>query len=398
VSAAADAHFCAARWRFLRAIRGRCGIPADFALLSWFNAAPVRRLLFLIPILAAVAVGGLGAGARAQEPDGPGAEATSESAEPDNKHVQLVRYAVAAHGEIRLPKVGHESLLMGIRGQFRRISEDRAEEDFRAGGAVWDRGGAAYTVRNTGDFPAEFVDVELKDSYANGQLYAPSSERDAVALDAQHFRVILENEHVRLARLLLAPRQGTMDGQFRMRLEIPLQAMRVEISDVDGPTKEIAADAGSATWHESGRIRSIVNLDEQDLDMLILELKHPFCYPALNEGWDFPPGTDPATEHYVRNVREAVGKSWRKHMPREVREGQKGLLTLRFKVQNDGTLLEDDTTVVQEFANEMLLEKSLSALRQAAPFPAFPSSFRKADATFRFIFSYSLPPNSPGCP
>ena len=349
-------------------------------------------------MLAAVAVGALGACARALEPDGPKVEGTSDSVEPDNKHVQLVRYAVAAHGEIRLPNAAHESLLMGIRGQFRRISEDRTEENFRAGGAVWDRGGAAYTVRNTGDFPGEFVDVELKDSYASGQQYAPGSERDAVALDAQHFRVILENEHVRLVRLLLAPRQGTMDGQFRMRLEIPLQAMRVEISDADGPTQEIVAEAGSAAWHESGRLRSIVNLDEQDLDMLILELKHPFCYPALNEGLDFPPGTDPATEHYVRNVREAVGKSWRKHMPREVREGQKGLVTLRFKVQNDGTLLEDDTTVVQEFANETLLEKSLSALREAAPFPAFPPSFSKPDATFRFTFSYSLPPNSAGCP
>jgi outer membrane biosynthesis protein TonB len=100
----------------------------------------------------------------------------------------------------------------------------------------------------------------------------------------------------------------------------------------------------------------------------------------------------------VRNVHEAVGKSWRKHMPREVREGQKGLVTLRFKVQNDGTLLEDDTTVVQEFANETLLEKSLSALREAAPFPAFPPSLSKPDATFRFTFSYSLPPNSAGCP
>ena len=119
----------------------------------------------------------------------------------------------------------------------------------------------------------------------------------------------------------------------------------------------------------------MVNLDEQDLELLILELKHPFCYGSGEQGFHSPPGTDPSTEAYVRHVYEMVSKSWRKHMPREVREGERGLVRIKFNILSDGTMPEDDILVEREFASETLLEKALSSLRQSGPFPPFPAGF-----------------------
>jgi hypothetical protein len=263
---------------------------------------------------------------------------------------------------------------------------------------LWGRGGVAYSVRNTDAIAAEFLRVELKDSYASGQEFAPESERDPVASDPRSFRVLLENEHVRLSRLRLLARQGTTDGQFRMRLEIPLQSLRAEFLEVDGKNTPVAEPAGSATWRESGKILSIVNRDEQNLDLLILELKHPFCYSSGGNASQVPPGSDPAMEAYVRKVYSLVRKSWFKHMPRDVKEGQKGLVVLRFKIQSDGTLREGDIGVEREFASEILLEKALSALRQSAPFPAFPAGSTKPEIILTYTFEFSLTPHPEGCP
>ena len=318
--------------------------------------------------------------------------------DPDNKHVQVERFQVAAHEVMALPAVEHESVLICWRGNLKRIAEDNAEEYCDAGGALWDRGGAAYSLRNTDAFPGEFLRVELKDSYASGQEFAPESERDPVASDSRIFHILLENEHVRLSRLKLLARQGTNDGQFRMRLEIPLQPQRAEILDVDGKNTDVVEPAGSATWRESGKILSIVNRDEQNLDLLILELKHPFCYSSGDNSAQVPPGTDPATEAYVRKVYALVRKSWFKHMPHDAKEGQKGLVVLRFKIESDGTLREDDIRAEREFASEILLEKSLSALRQSAPFPAFPAGLTKPEIILTYTFEFSLTPHPEGCP
>lgn len=325
-------------------------------------------------------------------------EPDATASDPDNKHLQVVRFQVAAHEVMALQAVEHESLMVCLRGNFKRITEDHVEEYCDVGGALWGRGGAAYSVRNTDASPAEFLRVELKDSYASGQEFAPESERDPVAADPRSFRILLENEHVRLSRLRLSARQGTTDGQFRMRLEIPLQPMRAEVQEVDGKNTDVVEAAGSATWRESGKMLSIVNRDQQDLDLLILELKHPFCYPELRNSLQLPPGIEPSMEPYVKRVYEIVRKNWFKHMPHDVKEGQRGLVILQFKIQSDGSLREDDIRVEREFASEILLEKTLSTLRQSAPFPAFPLGFTKPEIQLRYTFGFSLTPHPEGWP
>jgi len=317
----------------------------------------------------------------------------------ENKRVAVMRYRIAPQQVFVLPKLVNESLIVFLQGDaVKRTSDKGASETFEAapGRTLWNRGGVEYSLWSLSDLPTEFQVIELKDSYAIEQLRVPYSERDPVNLDAQHFRELFQNDHVRVLRMHLNPREGTEESQFSDRLEIALSEVRATEADVEGKTRELRRDAGSVTW-EKARMHTIVNADDRQLDSIIVELRHPFCYEIpdnLNES----PDASPAMKAYMTKVRETVNKKWMKNMPRAVREEeQKGIVVLQFKIEQQGTVPEDDIRFRTVFADDALMEKALKAVRDAGPFPPFPPDFQEPFVTSGFFFLYNLPQHPPGC-
>lgn len=336
--------------------------------------------------------------ARAPSPNSP-VSSGEPTGDPDNKRVRVSRVVIAPGQDINLPVLTNESLVICLRGDLLSRIPIQGPEDKWAcgpGNALSNRGGATYIMANTGATPAEILVVELKDSYAIAQLRVPWSERDPVNLDAQHYRVILENSEVRVLRMHLNSREGTMESQFPDRLEIALGEMHVTDTDVDGKTQEVRRNAGSVSW-EKAKMHSTANLSEQPLDNLIVELKHPFCYEvpdSVNES----PGAPPDAKEYMERVRGAIGKKWMKNMPRAVRQSEdKGLVVLQFKIEAQGTVPEDGLRFRTVFADDSLMEKALRSVREAGPFPPFPPDFQKPFVGLRFFFLYNLPRQPPGC-
>lgn len=319
--------------------------------------------------------------------------------DPDNKRVHLTRFAIAPGHTASLPALSNESLMICLRGDsISRIPLQGQEEKWAPGhgSAVSNSSGVSYTVLNHGEIPAEILVVELKDSYAIDQLRVPWSERDPIIQDPAHFRIILENAHARVLLMRLNPREGTIESQFADRLDIALTGMHTSISDVDGKSYDVRRDARTVRW-ERAAMYSIVNLDEQALERLIVELKHPFCYPSGPDP-EPPPGTSPNMQAYVSRVKDSIYKKWMKHMPSGVRGlEEKGAVLLQFKIDPDGTLQEDSLVFRIVFANGVLMEKALSAVREAAPFPPMPSDFEKPFLEARIVFTYNLPRQPPGC-
>lgn len=100
---------------------------------------------------------------------------------------------------------------------------------------------------------------------------------------------------------------------------------------------------------------------------------------------------------YLTKMEEAIHKRWLKHMPAEARSGEEGLALLQFKVDSDGTVPEDGLVFRIVFANNSLMEKALSAVRDASPFPPIPPDFREPFLKRQIIFLYNLPRQPPGC-
>jgi hypothetical protein len=134
----------------------------------------------------------------------------ASASDPQNQHIQIFRYTIAANSKVALRTLGNESLMLCLKCEsLRRIPATGAAESWQggSGSAMWNRGGAEYTMENSSGGEAELLVVEMKDSYAFSQLRVPSSERDPLLVDKRNFRVVLENEHMRVLLLRLKPRE-----------------------------------------------------------------------------------------------------------------------------------------------------------------------------------------------
>lgn len=319
--------------------------------------------------------------------------------DPDNKRVHVTRYSIAPNQQINLPPLANESLVICLRGDaVSRIPAQGQEERWAhgPGSAVSDRSGVAYTMLNAGEAPAEILVIELKDTYAFNQLRVPWSERDPVNQDAGHFQFVLENTHARVFLMHLNSREGTMENQYADRLEIALTAPHESVTTVDGKAYEVQRDAGSVRW-DRAMMYSTVNLADQPLEKVIVELKHPFCYELPENNQEIH-GAPSSMKAYMTKVRESIGKKWMKHMPTDVRGGDdKGMVALQFKIDSDGRLSDDGLVFRTVFSDGSLMEKALTAIRDASPFPPFPADFHEPFFLAGFVFLYNLPHQPPGC-
>lgn len=335
---------------------------------------------------------------RAAAQDGATTSTPGSLSDPDNKHVKVSRITVEPYGEMALPKLANESVVICLRGDsLKHVPEHGAAEIWNEGpgSAVWNRGGFAYWIENHGDMPAELLLVDLKDSNTIEQVSVPWTERDPLSQNPRLILRGLENEHVRLLRIRLGPREGTEESQFASRLEIALADAHISVVNSSGKSLERTQKAGEVVWRNYGQMISITNLAEQPADMLVVELKHPFCYQTSPDA-QFPAGMDPISTQYLHSVWEGTRKKWQKNM-QNVREPHKGYVMVEFKILEDGSISEDGMALRTVFADEWLIEKALSAIRGAGPFSPIPSTFTKKFVDFRFSFLTSLPPKPLGC-
>jgi hypothetical protein len=324
-------------------------------------------------------------------------EAASDG-EIQNKHVGVTRYTILPNDSVTLPNFPNESIVVCLRGEeLQRIGEKQTDTFCGESAlAVWNRQGKQYRLENTSAAPAEILVLELKDSNSIGQVSFPVSERDPVSLDPRYFRIALQNEHVRVLRLHLPPRTGTLEEQFMNRLEISLSGSHLQWTDPLGKSSEERHRAGAAEWKYM-RLMTIANLEEEPLDEILVEFKHPLCYPQPNQGYTAPPGTPPDEEAYLKKVHDIGSRHWFKRLPHGVHEGDRGAISLQFKLTPEGTIREDEITPLAVLGDVSLLEGAIEAVRQSGPFPPFPQSIQKPELVVKVGFIFFLPSKPLGC-
>ena len=76
--------------------------------------------------------------------------------------------------------------------------------EFKRGDVRWRPASGAYVAENTGDRPIRILEIDLKGAPSGQPAQTPL---DPVAVDAAHYSVLLENEHVRVLRVRYGPRE-----------------------------------------------------------------------------------------------------------------------------------------------------------------------------------------------
>jgi TonB C terminal len=103
-----------------------------------------------------------------------------------------------------------------------------------------------------------------------------------------------------------------------------------------------------------------------------------------NEGVDF--------SNYLARVYQSVKQNWFAVMPVSVQLGDKGVVSLQFKIMRDGNVPDGDPRRVFGSGKEPLDRAAVSSIRASNPFEPLPSAFSGPYIELRFTYYYNIPP------
>ena len=139
----------------------------------------------------------------------------------------------------------------------RKEGDQSTKIEFRRGDVRWRPASGAYTAENISDHPIRILEIDLKGP-PNGP--APFTKLDPVTVDAKHYKVELENEHVRVLRVHYGPREKGATHEHILNRVV------VYLNDQTNAKADDVRVAGAATHAEE-------NASDRAADRIAVELK-----------------------------------------------------------------------------------------------------------------------------
>jgi hypothetical protein len=129
--------------------------------------------------------------------------------------------------------------------------------EFHRGDVRWRPASGAYTAENLSDRPIRILEIDLKGPPTGP---APVTKLDPVKTDPKHYKVELENEHVRVLRIHFGPHEK---GETHEHI---LNRVVLNLNDQTSGKADDVRVAGAATHAEE-------NTTDQPADRIAVELK-----------------------------------------------------------------------------------------------------------------------------
>ena len=139
----------------------------------------------------------------------------------------------------------------------RKEGDQSATIEFHRGDVRWRPASGPYVAENISDHPIRILEIDLKGAPA---APARTSALDPVAVDAAHYKVILENEQVRVLRVHYGAHEK---GQTHEHI---LNRVVLYLNDQPGAKADDVRMAGAVTHAEE-------NASDQAADRIAVELK-----------------------------------------------------------------------------------------------------------------------------
>jgi hypothetical protein len=141
--------------------------------------------------------------------------------------------------------------------------------DWKAGQVVWSPSEGMHSPEVVSDAPFNIIEMELKKP---GAGKAASSPRDALKLDAKHYKLEFENDQVRVLRMKLGAHQATPVIEHpRNSVAIFLTDAAARTTDSNGVVASVTHKAAEVAW-ETPVTQKIENVSEAPLEMVLVEL------------------------------------------------------------------------------------------------------------------------------
>jgi mannose-6-phosphate isomerase-like protein (cupin superfamily) len=134
----------------------------------------------------------------------------------DNEHMRVVKTTLEPHQQAPLQEPGRNRVVIHLGGgEMTQTTPDgkAAKVEFKDREVRWMPAGTPHTRENAGSQPFQIVEIELKGT-AQPQVTVP--EIDPLKADPKHYKLELENDHVRILRVNFGPNEkGVLHTHMR---------------------------------------------------------------------------------------------------------------------------------------------------------------------------------------
>ncbi len=107
-------------------------------------------------------------------------------------------------------------------------------------------------------------------SFAAARAWA----QDPTVVDSTHYRLVFENDQVRVLRITYGPQEKSVMHHHPAGVAVFLTDQKGKFTLPDGQTVEYEASAGEAIWAEAGS-HLPENLRDEPLELILVEIKTP---------------------------------------------------------------------------------------------------------------------------
>ena len=103
-------------------------------------------------------------------------------------------------------------------------------------------------------------------------LALPAMAQDPTEVDSKHYKVVFENDQVRVLRITYGPHEKSVMHEHPAGVWVLLTDERMKFTLPDGETKEEHGKVGDTGWADAGK-HLPENLSDQAFETILVEMK-----------------------------------------------------------------------------------------------------------------------------
>ena len=188
----------------------------------------------------------------------------------ENEHLRVLRSS--GSGRAHTPMHSHpENVVVYLTdADVRVVGPDGVAKDShrQRGDAIWN-GGQKHERINLSDKPYELIQVELK---TTGMRSPPLGALDPIKVTPSRYRMLVENDRVRVLRAFIGPRAKAGLHQHPPFVAIALTDSLQRLTSESGETRDSKRKAGSVAFNPALKHQE-ENLTDQPIELVLVELK-----------------------------------------------------------------------------------------------------------------------------
>jgi len=189
----------------------------------------------------------------------------------ENDQVRVLRFSEPGHS--KLPMHSHPpyvSVSFTADHSKYTFPDGKSSEERTKAGAVTYSNELTHAFENLSDSTSESVMVELK-SRPPGAA-AVQAEMDPVKADPKHYKVVIDNDRVRILRARYGPHEKSVMHEHPASVAVYMTDGHTKFTLADGTSQENNAKARDTTWADAGK-HLPENLGDKPMEVVVIELK-----------------------------------------------------------------------------------------------------------------------------